>query len=63
MTTTPRTTARDYFAGRPEARTSYTNQAHLAVRDLGGDTLCIHNETLANRCVICRASNSVLLPG
>jgi len=59
MTTIP---ARDLFAGKPEARTSYDNQRGLAARNLGGSTLCLHAERLDAGCFICRSSGSVLLP-
>lgn len=60
--TTPRVTVVDVFGGRPEARTSYSNQRGLAARDLGRDVECIHGETLADGCRICRMSGSVLVP-
>lgn len=48
MNATTTSTVRDYCAGRPEARTSYSNQRGLAARDPDG-------------CLICRSSGSVLL--
>lgn len=52
----------DYFAGRPEARTSYSNQRQLAARDLGGNTRCVHDASLTDGCTVCRMSGSILLP-
>lgn len=56
-----RVTVLDVFAGRPEARTSYGNQRALAARDLGPTRECIHGDTLADGCPVCRMSGSVLV--
>lgn len=51
-----------YFEGRTELRSSYRNQQLLAIRELGGDTVCAHGGSLGDGCRICRVSACVLLP-
>lgn len=54
-------TTKFYFAGKNELKTSYGNQRSIAARDLGGDTLCIHDKALRDGCSICRMSGEALV--